>query len=251
MIKLKKKSAARPSAEAQCPKCASEEFRRTTFRSNDPFMVRTFYKAYRCRKCRYRFFLINTLIVTWSSIIAALTVLMFGAWLLQQFAVPELEAQDIAAYNRAVDRAQGGDGAAELQVGVLLSEGRGVVRSDKEAAQWFKKSAQHGNLEGQYQYGNSLSKGIGVLQNYKEAINWIEKAARAGHVKAQYDLGNIYRYKSGVENDPKRAYLWFTLAAGQGSMEAAIARDQVEGRLKPEEIAALQEEAGKITVESR
>ncbi|MDD5273776.1 MAG: sel1 repeat family protein, partial [Methylovulum sp.] len=91
----------------------------------------------------------------------------------------------------------------------------------------------------------------GVLQNYKEAINWIEKAARAGYVKAQYELGNIYRFKSGVENDTKRAYLWFTLAAGQGSMEAAIGRDQVETRLKPEEIAALQEEAGRIITESR
>jgi len=34
-------------------------------------------------------------------------------------------------------------------------------------------------------------------------------------------------------------------------MEAAIARDQVEGRLKPEEIAALQEEASRIIDESK
>ncbi|MDD5272169.1 MAG: hypothetical protein PHU14_05570, partial [Methylovulum sp.] len=149
MIKLKKKpdadSAPMVKSTAKCPKCGSEEYRRTTFRSTDPFMVRTFYKAYRCRKCRYRFFLMNTLIVAWCSIVAGLSVLMSIAWLVQQFAIPELAAQDIASYNRAVDRAQSGDGAAELQVGRLLGEGRGTVKNDKEAVAWFKKAAIHGN----------------------------------------------------------------------------------------------------------
>jgi hypothetical protein len=251
MINPRQKSNGTSKSSSTCPKCDSQEYRRTTFRSNDPFLTRTFYKAYRCRKCRYRFFLINTLTVTWSSIIAGLSVLFFIAWVAQQFAEPELSARDVAAYERAMERAKNGEGPAELQVGMMLSEGRGVFKNDKEAAEWFKKGAQHGHLEAQYQYGNALFKGVGVLQNYKDAIFWIEKAARAGHEKAQYDLGNIYRYKSGVENDDKRAYLWFTLAAGQGSVEAAIARDQVEGRLRPEEIAALQEEAGRIIKESK
>lgn len=252
MIKLNKNDTPSPVSSSKCPKCGCEEFRRTTFRSNDPFLIRTFYKAYRCKKCRYRFFLANTIIVSWCLIVLGLSLFMLLAWAVQRFDIPELEARDIAVYDRAKERARSGDdGAAELQVGILLSEGRGVVKNDKEAAQWFKKGALHGNIEAQYQYGNSLFKGVGVLQNYKDAIYWIEKAARSGYVKAQYDLGNIYRFKSGVANDDKRAYLWFTLAAGQGSMEAAIGRDQIEGRLKPEEIAALQEEASRIITESR
>lgn len=249
MIKPKPKPRT-SSSSPKCPKCSCEDFRRTTFRSNDPFLIRSFYKAYRCKSCRNRFFLINTLIMTWSLIVTGLTFFLCLAWTLQQFAVPELEAKDIAVYNRALERAKGSDdGAAQLQVGLLLTEGRGVVKNEKEAAEWFKKGALSGNVESQYQYGNALFKGVGVLQNYKDAIYWIEKAAHTGHVKAQYDLGNIYRFKSGVANDDKRAYLWFTLAAGEGSMEAAIARDQIEERLKPEEIAALQEEAGRITTE--
>ena len=110
----------------------------------------------------------------------------------------KLGTRDIAFYERTKERALSGDGAAELQVGLLLSEGRGVVKNDKEAALWFKKGAQHGNVEAEYHYGNALFKGVGVLQNYKDAIYWIEKSARSGYVKAQYDLGNIYRFKTGV-----------------------------------------------------
>lgn len=252
MIKFKKETDAARTALPVCPKCGLDDFRRTAFRSSDSFWIRQFCKAYRCRRCRHRFFLVNKLLTILSSIIGGLLLLMTMAWVVQQFAMPELEAEDIAAYNSALERAKAGNnGAAELQVGLLLSEGRGIVKNEKEAGQWFKKAAQQGNVEAEYQYGNALFKGIGLLQNYREAIYWIEKAARAGHLKAQYDLGNIYRFKSGVEGDPKRAYLWLTIAAGQGSLEAAIGRDQMEGRLKPEEIAALQEEARQIISDSK
>ena len=97
MIKLKRIPSEAASSSSKCPQCGYDEFRRTTFRSNDPFLVRTFYKAYRCKKCRHRFFLINTIIVTWSLIIVGLSLFMLIAWTLQQLAVPELEASTHAS----------------------------------------------------------------------------------------------------------------------------------------------------------
>jgi hypothetical protein len=239
----KQKESLVSASSKKCPKCASSHFRETTLRASDPPLTRTFYQAYRCNGCNYRFFFANRLAVVWAVTIIAVPLSLVMAL---AFTVPENQLHDAAAYARAVEKAKDGNGAAELHVSRLLSEGDGVLKNEKEAVQWLKKAAEHGNVEAQYLYGDALFKGIGILQNYKDALYWLEKSARAGYVKAQYELGKIYRYKAGIDKNSNRAYLWFTLAAGQGWKEAAAGRDQVEGQLKPEEITALQEEANRI-----
>jgi hypothetical protein len=56
-------------------------------------------------------------------------------------------------------------------------------------------------------------------------------------------------YYSGlaINKDIERAYLWFNLAAAQGVESAATVRDIVVKLLTPNQIAALQQEAGLIS----
>jgi len=56
-------------------------------------------------------------------------------------------------------------------------------------------------------------------------------------------------YHSGIaiNKDIERAYLWFNLAAAQGVESAASARDIVVKLLTPNQITALQQEAGRIS----
>jgi TPR repeat protein len=144
-------------------------------------------------------------------------------------------------------RAARGDAEAQLQLGMHYAEGDGVIRSDKEAAKWFALAAQQGLAEAQYQYGLALLQGRGVVQDYKAAFSWIEKPARRGYAKAQYSLGELYRYGTGTPIDKPRAYLWFNLAAAQGVEAAAKARDSLVWQLKPEQIAAMQAEARRMS----
>jgi TPR repeat protein len=85
------------------------------------------------------------------------------------------------------------------------------------------------------------------VQDYKAAFSWIEKPAQRGYARAQYSLGELYRYGTGTAPDKARAYLWFNLAAAQGVDAAAKARDSLVWQLKPEQIAAMQEEARRMS----
>lgn len=76
--------------------------------------------------------------------------------------------------------ANGGHAAAQADYGLLVFQGRGVLKNMDEAAKWFEKSARAGDQEGQFLYAYSLAKGEGVTQNFEEAYYWTLKSERAG-----------------------------------------------------------------------
>src|SRR5690349_7084463 len=53
---------------------------------------------------------------------------------------------DVAAIRT---KAEGGDAAAQAQLGKLYEKGEGVTNSYKEAAKWFKASSEQGHADGQ------------------------------------------------------------------------------------------------------
>lgn len=198
----------------------------------------------RCRECRHRFWVFNPLKPL--LLLAAIGTLSgITAWLAldQQSAMPP--SQTVKSLPHA--RAAAGDAEAQLQLGMRYSEGDGVIQNDKEAAKWFALAAKQGLAEAQYQYGLALLKGRGVVQDYKAAFSWIEKPARRGYAKAQYSLGELYRFGTGTTLDKPRAYMWFNLAAAQGVDAAAKARDSLVWQLKPEQLAAMQDEARRMS----
>lgn len=246
-----KKQAGISKSLPSCPKCGSKHFRISSFRSNDPLLFILFYKLYRCQECRFRFKQLNSVRVTRMIAAVLLLLLLVTTFILKGSSLSGgKQNHEAVNFEQTKQQALKGDAKAELKLGLIYHEGNGVIKSPKEATEWFKKASEHGNMEAAYHYGTALLKGTGILQNYKEAIFWLEKSARSGYKQAQYDLGNIYRYKTGVEADPKRSYLWFSLAAAQGSVAAAAARDSMESHLKIDEITALQEEARKIKSEA-
>jgi TPR repeat protein len=199
---------------------------------------------YRCRECRHRFWVLNPLKpLLLLAAVGALIALTAWFALEQHTDTPAASSAKMLPHTRAAQ----GDAEAQLQLGLRYAEGDGVIQNDKEAAKWFELAAKQGLSEAQYQYGLALLQGRGVVQDYKAAFSWIEKPAQRGHAKAQYSLGDLYRYGTGTEIDKARAYLWFNLAAAQGLEAAAKARDSLVWQLKPEQIAAMQEEARRMT----
>jgi hypothetical protein len=230
-----------------CPQCGSDKIRGGTLHAHDGVRHLLLDTPLRCRDCRHRFWAFNPfkplLLLAGVGALIGLT-----AWLtLDPHAVPPAGQ---AAHGLPHTRAARGDADAQLQMGMRYAEGDGVIQNDKEAAHWFAQAARQGLAEAQYQYGLALLQGRGVVQDYKAAFNWIEKPAQRGYAKAQYSLGELYRYGTGTAIDKARAYLWFNLAAAQGVEAAAKARDSLVWQLKPEQIAAMQEEARKMSLTS-
>lgn len=227
-----------------CPQCGSDKIRSGTLHAHDGVRHLLLHTPLRCRDCRHRFWRFNPfkplLLLTGVGALVGVT-----AWftLDQNVAIPAAQAPASLPHARTAQ----GDAKAQLQLGMRYAEGDGVVQNDKEAARWFALAAKQGLAEAQYQYGLVLLQGRGVVQDYKAAFSWIEKPAQRGYARAQYSLGELYRYGTGTVVDKARAYLWFNLAAAQGVEAAAKARDSLVWQLKPEQIAAMQEEARRMS----
>ena len=227
-----------------CPQCGSDKIRSGTLHAHDGVRHMLLHTPLRCRDCRHRFWTLNPLKPL--LLLAAVGALVgVTAWfaLDQHASNPAPQAPASVPHTRAAQ----GDAEAQLQVGMRYAEGDGVIQNDKEAARWFALAARQGLAEAQYQYGLVLLQGRGVVQDYKAAFTWIEKPAKRGYAKAQYTLGELYRYGTGTATDKAQAYLWFNLAASQGVDAAAKARDSLVWQLKPEQIAAMQEEARRMS----
>ncbi|MBU1396451.1 MAG: SEL1-like repeat protein [Gammaproteobacteria bacterium] len=227
-----------------CPQCGSDKIRSGTLHGHDGVRHLLLHAPLRCRKCHHRFWVFSPakplLLLTAVGALVGVT-----AWLTLDQRATTPAAQAPASMPHA--RAEQGDAEAQLQLGVRYAEGDGVIQNDKEAARWLELAAKQGLAEAQYRYGLVLLQGRGVVQDYKAAFSWIEKPAQRGYARAQYSLGELYRYGTGTAIDKARAYLWFNLAAAQGVEAAAKARDSLVWQLKPEQIAAMQEEARRMS----
>lgn len=226
-----------------CPQCGSDKIRGGTLHAHDGVRKLLLYTPLRCRACHHRFWALSPLK---PALLLAGVAALVGATAWLAIGRQEAPMAQIPA-NVPHALAEAGDAKAQLQLGMRYATGDGVVQNDKEAAKWFERAARQGLADAQYEYGLALLNGRGVVQDYQAAFEWIEKPALRGHARAQYSLGELYRYGTGTAIDKARAYLWFNLAAAQGVDSAAKARDSLVWQLKPDQLAAMQEEARRIS----
>ena len=227
-----------------CPQCGSDRIRSRTPHAHDGVRHLLLDSSLRCRSCNHRFWVFNPIkpLLLLASMIALVGL---TAWLASDRG--DTHPASVTSDRLPQTLAEQGDPEAQLQLGMRYAEGDGIIQNNTEAARWFAKAARQGLAEAQYQYGLALLHGRGVVQDYKAAFSWIEKPALRGYARAQYTLGELYRYGTGTAMDKARAYLWFNLAAAQGVDAAAKARDSLVWQLKPEQIAAMQEEARRMS----
>jgi len=120
-------------------------------------------------------------------------------------------------FRKAADQ---GDARAQYGLGTIYFYGQGIPRDYFEALRWFRKAAEQGDAKGEYNLALMYYHGFGVQQNYFEAAGWYRQAADQGLAKAEYDLGYLYYYGQGVTQDRIEADRWFQKAADQGNEDA-------------------------------
>jgi localization factor PodJL len=170
--------------------------------------------------------------------------------------------------------AASGNPAAEYELGIRFSEGRGVPADLELAVQWFDRAARQGLAPALYRLGSYYEKGQGVKKDlekarqlylqaadkgnakaihnlavlyaegidgkpdYRTAAQWFRKASDRGIADSQYNLGILYARGIGVDQNLAESYKWFTLAAQQGDQDAGKKRDDVAGRLDQQSLVA-------------
>ncbi|ADZ71661.1 peptidoglycan-binding protein [Polymorphum gilvum] len=170
--------------------------------------------------------------------------------------------------------AASGNPAAEFQVAVNYTEGRGVAADLSEAAKWYERAALQGLAPAQYRLASLYEKGRGVTKDLAKAREWYTRAAQAGNAKAMhnlavlhaegadgqpdfeqaarwftaaadygipdslFNLGILHARGLGVTKDLGESYKWFAVAARQGDRDAAKKRDEVANMLDKDQLAA-------------
>lgn len=117
-------------------------------------------------------------------------------------------------------RAEQGDAQAQLRLASCYSDGTGVSKDLRKAANWLRKAAEQGVPRAQFFLALAYSDGRGVKTNAAEAVYWLMKAAQQGMVEAELELGSWYSRGQNVSENPVEAVTWFRRAAEQNSPEA-------------------------------
>ena len=173
------------------------------------------------------------------AILAILLSLSAPVWAGIDEGVAALERGDYAtALQEFRPLAEQGDAGAQINLGVMYEDGRGVPQDHAEAVKWFKMAAAQGNAEAQHNLGFMYGHGEGVPQDYAEAVKWFRKAANQGVARAQYNLGVMYDNGDGVPQDYAEAVKWYREAAEQDLALAQVhlGRMYYNGRGVPQDL---------------
>src|ERR1035438_6747208 len=74
------------------------------------------------------------------------------------------------AFKELLPIANQGDPVAQMVLGVMFDQGRGVPQDYKEAVKWYRLAAEQGNAAAQFDLGTMSAQGRGVPQDDKEAV---------------------------------------------------------------------------------
>lgn len=153
---------------------------------------------------------------------------------LAQDAAADVEA-DVAAVARA---AEAGDARAMYRYARILSAGRGTVRDEKRAFEWYARAAEAGEPRAMTAVGVMYANGIGVERNPDDAVRWYRRAAEAGNTQGMVLLSDRLLTDapaggaaSAAEGEREAARLLRTAAeAGDADAALRLGRLHVDGR---------------------
>ena len=136
--------------------------------------------------------------------------------------------------------AKQGDAVAQYHLGLLYSNGQGVLKDDAQARQWYEKAAVQGHVEAQVNLGMLFDYGRGGPQDFKMAVRWYLRAANQGNELAQRKLGLLYERGDGVQQDYVQAYMWYKLGAASGVKAGIVLRDALATRMTSDQLLEAQ-----------
>jgi uncharacterized protein len=150
--------------------------------------------------------------------------------------------EGLAAYERgdyAVARAEWrpaaeqGDVRAQLRLGELYRDGKGVWRNGDDAALWFRMAALQGNTAAQYYLARLHFEGFIVPRDTAEMMHWLSAAADAGYWRAQVTLGAVYEFGfDDLPADLSEALKCYELAASHGAPEVQAMAERLRERVR-------------------
>lgn len=136
-----------------------------------------------------------------------------------------------------------GQAVAQYRLALLYAAGTGTAKDAARALQWYEAAALQGNRKAMHDLGISYAQGLGTAKNPTEAARWFSRAAGFGYVDSQFDLAVLYERGEGVPQSLLDAYKWYAVAGRQGDPESKARQDALRTQLNADDLAAAQHAA--------
>lgn len=134
-------------------------------------------------------------------------------------------------------KAQRGDAAAQMFLGMCFEQGNGCQKSLDSAFYWYKRASNLGLAEAQVLLGNCYKEGRGCTKDSALAFEWYHTASLCESSLGLDAMGDCYYYGIGVQRDVIRARYYYNKAAGRGFRKSKIKYDKI--RHKKDEDALI------------
>ena len=139
--------------------------------------------------------------------------------------------------------AEAGSPIAKYMLGYAYYRGFGIKKDENKAAVLIKEVADKDFDEAQYIMGYMYLHGIGIAKNYANARKYLMWAANQGNLSAIMLTADLLAQERSILTDQYTAYVMYSVASVMGDKTASSRRDELESKLKPEEIMQAQPEA--------
>jgi len=117
------------------------------------------------------------------------------------------------ARTQLLPAAKAGDANAQVLLGIIYSEGKGVPKDHSKARRWYRLAAEQGDTFGAFLLGLSYLDSDTVSDRTEKGVRLVRGAAEKGNPVAQRFMANAYKYGwVGLERDVKQSEYWLSRA---------------------------------------
>lgn len=142
--------------------------------------------------------------------------------------------------------ANAGNNTARFMLGYAYYKGFQVQQDYYKAVELMKISSDAQFDEAQYVLALMYINGQGIAKNYGNAVKYLSAAATQGNVPALMKLADILTEGTMYPRNLVRAHIMYNIASVLGAPDAAQKRDDLEQKLKLEELLPAQTTAEKF-----
>lgn len=111
------------------------------------------------------------------------------------------------------------DAGSQFLLSWIVTQGLGVAADAEAGRQLLVQAAEGGHGAAQLQLAQRSLDGLGFARDDAVAARWFSRAAEEGLAPAQAALAVLYATGRGIEQDSSEAARWASLAAEQGNAE--------------------------------
>jgi uncharacterized protein len=135
------------------------------------------------------------------------------------------------------------DKDGQFNCGELYLEGKGVVKDEKKAVDYYEKAAKNEHIGALNVLGLMYRDGKNVTKDFAKAKSNFEKSAAKGNPVGLYELGSLFEQGQVAAKDLAKAHLYYNLANARNHPKAAESLARVSSSMTPVELEKAQLDA--------